>query len=50
MTDAEERAELYRKLDKIVAEAQRLANESEAILALMEGRPPALRLIQGGRK
>jgi hypothetical protein len=50
MTDKEQNAEIKRKIAEIVAEAQRLANESEAILALMEGRPPVLRLIQGGKK
>jgi hypothetical protein len=50
MTDAEKTAEIHRKLDEIIAKAQRLANESEAVLALMEDRPPALRLIQGGKK
>ena len=50
MTDAEKGVEIQRKLAEIIAEAQRLANESEAVLALMEGRPPVLRLIQGGKK
>jgi hypothetical protein len=50
MTEEEERAELYRKLDEIIAKAQRLENESKAVLALMEVRPPPLRLIQGGKR
>jgi hypothetical protein len=62
MTDEEKTAEIHRKMAEIVAEAHRLAAESEAVLAQMEGGPaiisglnvphfkPQLRLIQGGKR
>lgn len=63
MTDAEKNAEIARKMAEIVAEAHRLAAESEAIFrdiqkldpvayadALRKPFAPPLRLIQGGKK
>lgn len=63
MTDAEKNAEIARKMAEIVAEAHRLAAESEAVFseiqkldpaayiaALRKPFAPPLRLIQGGKK
>lgn len=64
MTDEEKNAEIARKMAEIIAEAHRLAAESEAILDEMQRTAsiqaaadliaphfrPQLRLIQGGRK
>ena len=62
MTDEEKAAEIHRKMAEIVAEAHRLAAESEAVLDEMQKVGPAiisglnvphfkpqLRLVQGGK-
>lgn len=63
MTDEEKTAEIHRKMAEIIAEAHRLAAESEAMFSEMQKvdpvayldalrTPPAapLRLIQGGKR